>query len=174
MKRKLLILIAVIVFTGCSDRKSLPASRLQQPSGEFSFVTPDGWFRTKLAGIDFIIVSGEPDYGTEPNFFVDFVASGSISDLTQKVISKYQNNQRPFNVVLQSPFVTDSGMSGTKITSERESNKALPLASFHYLIQDAERVIVITASCAEAVKEKYEPIFDEAMKSLESDRKSQQ
>ena len=172
MKINFPILITAIILAGCGDSKSHPASRLQQPSGEFSFVTPDGWSRTKLNGVDFIVVSGEPDFGTEPNLFVDLVASGSITDSTQKVIAKYRNNQRSYKILLQKDFVTDSGMSGTKITSERKSNKALPLASFHYLIQDSERVIAITASCADAVKEKYEPIFDEAMKSLESEKKN--
>ena len=69
--------------------------------------------------------------------------------------------------------MTDSGLTGVKITAGRETKDALPLATFHYLIQDRERVIVVTATCAGPVKQRYEPIFDVAMKSLESERRSQ-
>lgn len=173
MKRIVIAIFAVAVLTGCSGKKAIPASRLMQPAGEFSFVTPGGWFRTKLAGIDFIIVSGEPDFGSKPNLFVDFVKPGSTSNVTQEVIETYQDNQRSYEVARRSDFVTESGLSGIKITASRETKDALPLATFHYLVQDAERVIVITATCADPVKQKYEPIFDAAMKSLESEKTSQ-
>ena len=57
---------------------------------------------------------------------------------------------------------------GIKITASRETKDALPLATFHYLFQNEDRVIAITATCADPVKETYGPIFDSAMKSLEA------
>lgn len=88
------------------------------------------------------------------------------------MIETNQGNHRSYGVDQQSDFATDSGLTGGKITASRETKDTLPLAVFHYLIQDAERVIVITATCASPVKQKYEPIFDAAMKSLESERTS--
>lgn len=173
MKRILLAILATAALSGCGGKKPIPASRLQQPAGDFSFVTPDGWFRTKLAGIDFIIVSGDPDFGSKPNLFVDFVKPGSASNVTQEVIGTYQDNQRSYKVAHQCRFATDSGLNGVKITASRETKDSLPLATFHYLVQDGERIIAITASCADPVKQKYEPIFDAAMKSLELERTSQ-
>jgi hypothetical protein len=173
MKRILLAILTVAVSTGCGGKKPIPASRLQQPAGEFSFVTPDGWVRTKLAGIDYIIVSGEPDFGSQPNLFVDFVNPGSISNMMQKVIGTYQDNHQAYEVAQRSDFATDSGLSGIKITASRETKDALPLGTFHYLFQDGGRVIVITATCAGTVKQRYETIFDAVMKSLESERTSQ-
>lgn len=173
MKQIVLAIFAVVALTGCGDKNPIPASRLKQPAGEFSFVTPDGWFRTKLAGIDFIIVSGEPDFGSKPNLFVDFVKPGSTSDATQEVIETYQGNQQSYEVAQQRDFATDSGLTGIKVTASRETKDALPLTTFHYIVQDRERVIVVTATCADPVKQKYEPIFDAAMKSLKSERTSQ-
>lgn len=173
MKRIVLTIFAVVVLTGCGVKNTMPASRLKQPAGDFSFVTPDGWFRTKLVGIDFIIVSGESDFGSNPNLFVDFVKPGLASDVTQEVIETYQGNQQSYEVAQQCVFVTDSGLTGIKVTASRETKDALPLATFHYIVQDRERVIGITATCADPVTQKYEPIFDAAMKSLESERTNQ-
>ena len=66
MKQLLIAILAVALVSGCSGKKPVPASRLRQPAGGFSFVTPDGWFRTKLPGLDFIVVSTGPDYGANP------------------------------------------------------------------------------------------------------------
>ena len=174
MNKTLLTIMAAAVLAGCGGKAPSPTGRLEQPAGDFSFVTPDGWFRTKLAGIDFIIVSGEPDYGSKPNFFVDSVKpSGSVRHVTQELIETYQDNQRSYEVTQTSVFTTDSNLSGLKITASRETKDALPLASFHYLIQDAERVIVVTATCGAPVRQKYEPVFDAAMKSLQSERTRQ-
>ena len=174
MKQILLTILAVVVLTGCGGQETIPAGRLQQPSGEFSFVTPNGWSRTKLGGIGFIIVSGAPDFGSEPNLFVDFVEpSSSVSNVVQRVIATYQENQRSYEVAQRSDFATDSGLTGVKVIATRKNRDALPLATFHYLIQDAERVIVITATCADPVKQNYESIFDAAVKSLQSERASQ-
>ena len=173
MKRIVLAILTVAVLTGCGGKKPIPASRLKQPAGDFSFVTPDGWFRTKLAGIDFIIVSAEPDFGSKPNLFVDSVEPDSVSNKTQEVIERYQDDKRSYEVAHRSDFATESGLTGIKITASRETKDALPLATFHYLVQDGERVIVITATCADPVKQKYEPIFDAAMKTLQSERTNQ-
>ena len=174
MKRTVVAVLAVIILTGCGGEKPILGGRLHQPAGAFSYVTPDGWSQTKLFGIDFIIVSGEPEFGLKPNLFVDFVkSSGTVSDAAQEVIQTYQGSQRAYEVAQKSDFTTESGLRGIKITASRETKDALPLATFHYLFQDAARVIVVTATCAEPVAQKYEHIFDTAMKSLEAEGASQ-
>lgn len=169
VQRGLFAVVAAAIFSGCGGAQPLPSGRLRQPAGKFSFVTPDGWFRTKLAGIDFIIVSGDTDAGSTPNLFVEFVKPGSVRAVTQQVIEAYQSTHRSYEVDHQADFTTESGLAGIKVTARRETTDALPLATIHYLIQDSERVIAITATCAEPVKQKYEPLFDAAMKSVRSD-----
>jgi hypothetical protein len=174
MKRYVLALLGVVILMGCGGEKPILGGRLHQPAGAFSYVTPDGWSQTKLFGIDFIIVSGEAEFGLKPNLFVDFVKSSStVTNAAQEVIETYQSGQRAYEVAQESTFATDSGLQGIKITASRETKDALPLASFHYLFQDAARVIVVTATCAEPVAQKYERIFDTAMKSLEAEGASQ-
>lgn len=175
IKRIIAILLATAVLIGCGGKKPVPASRLQQPSGQFSFVTPDGWFRTKLAGIDFTIVSADSDFGIDPNIFVDSVeTSGKLTNVIAKVIETNKSNHKDYKIAHQGDFVTESGLTGVKISAGRANKNALPLALFHYLIKDNDRIIVITCTCADPVKQKYEPIFDSAMKSLQSELASQQ
>ena len=169
MKQLLLTLLMLAVLTGCAGEKTIPASRLKQPSGAFSFITPDGWFRTKLAGISYIIVSAESDFGTRPNIFVDWVEqSAEVVAMVSRVQETHKGNHPDYEVSHQSDFTTDSGLSGKKLSASRKNRDGLPLATFHYLLQDAERVICITCTCAEPTRSKYELIFDKALKTLET------
>jgi hypothetical protein len=171
MQHIILPLLAAVILTGCGRNQPIPSSRLQQPAGNFSFVTPDGWARTKLAGIDFIIVSTDPDFGATPNIFVDFIESTTnLNQLADGVTQRNAKAQRSYKVDHRTTFSTTAGLAGLKITAHRKNETALPVATFHYLIQDTDRVIALTATCAAAVKQKYEPLFDTAMHSLLSDR----
>jgi hypothetical protein len=166
-----LAFLTAALLAGCGGRKPASSGRLLQPAGQFSFVPPDGWSRTKLAGIDFVIVSTEPDAGAKPNIFVDFVErSGSLSNVVAGMVQTNRDNHRAYEVHQQEDFVTESGLRGLKISAGRKNKEALSLALFHYLIQDAERTIGLTCTCAEAAKQKYEATFDRAMKSLQSER----
>lgn len=167
MKQILIILLTALLLSGCGSEKPIPASRLEQPAGNFSYVTPDGWFRTKMAGIPFIIVSGEADFGAKPNIFVDSAeTSAQLSNVVSRVISGNLDHHPTYKVSEQVDFKTDAGLSGVKISSGRTNRDELPLATFHYVIHDEERAITITCTCADPVKQRYEPIFDAAMRSL--------
>jgi len=163
-------LIFILILAGCGGNKPYPAERLRQPAGKFSFVTPDGWYRTKLGGIAFIIVSTDADYGARPNIYVDSVEpSGILKDVASKVTKQNKVNYESYSVSQQVAFATTSGLPGLKITAGRKNKDSLPLILIHYLITDKGRVIVITCSCAEPVKAKYESIFDRVIMSLQSE-----
>jgi len=165
-------LILILFLVGCGGNKPYPSERLQQPAGKFSFVTPDCWYRTKLAGIAFIIVSTDADYGARPNIYVDSVEpSGTLQDVATRVTKQNKVNYESYSVSQQVDFATASGLQGLKITAGRKNKDALPLALIHYLIAAEGRIIVITCSCAEPVRTKYELIFDQTIKSLEEERK---
>ena len=160
----------VAVLSGCGGDRPIPTSRLDQPIGNFSFVTPDGWFRNKIAGIDFIVVSTKPDCGINPNIFVDFVLpSPELNDAVVKLTTTYKSNHLDYEVIEQADFKTESGLQGVKITARRNSKKQLPLGTYQYVIKEVDRVIAITCTCADSVKEKYEPIFDQTLRTLETE-----
>jgi len=164
-------LISILLLAGCGRNDPCPAARLLQPAGMFSFVTPDGWYRTKLSGIAFIIVSTDSDHGARPNIYVDSVEpSGSLKDAAEKLIKQNRTNYGSYSVSQQTPFTTASGMAGLKINAGRKNRDALPLALMHYLVADGNRVLVITCSCAEPVKTKYEPVFDQAINSQQAEK----
>jgi len=59
-------------------------------------------------------------------------------------------------------------LTGIRIAARRENKDKPPLALFHYFVQNADRTIAITCTCAEPTKQKYAPLFDSAMASLET------
>lgn len=158
------------LFGGCSKPIAHPASRLHQPKGAFSFVTPEGWHRTQLAGIDFIVVSTDADYGIQPNIFVKTIQPDTIAHNTASEQNKSnQQNLHAYELQTQSHFTTRSHLAGIKTQSSFHNKQGLPLVRFEYFIQDNHRVIAISCTCAEAVQDTYEPIFDEAIHSLQTE-----
>ena len=172
MKWILLALVGMVLWCGCAgDENPVPASRLQHTAGSFSFVTPEGWSRTKVIGLDFVVVSTRPDAGAKPNIFVDFVEKATlVSNAVVELTDTNGDEIRGYEIVEQIDFVTESGMQGVRISAQRENGDGLRLALYHYLVQDADATICITGLCADSVKEEYEPTFDRVMKSLRSER----
>lgn len=161
-------LLVGVLLVGCSEQKPFPSARMEQPSGNFSFITPEGWFRKKISGIDFVIVYASEDYGFSPNIFVDFVSqTRSLEDAISRLTRIYER-YTDYYVSEKKEFETESSLRGVKIIAHRKTKEKLPLATYQYLIAESNRVFSITCSCVDAVKEKYEPIFDKAMHTLNS------
>jgi hypothetical protein len=122
MKKVLLTIIIAATLSGCGRDQPIPASRLVQPAGNFSFVTPDGWFRNKLPGVEFIIVSTDPDHGMNPNIFVDFVSTSlELIDAAEKLSRSYVSTYRGHRVVERGRFETASGLRGIKLAAVRKN-----------------------------------------------------
>lgn len=166
MKNILALTLITLVVMGCGQ-KPFPASRLSQPAGNFSFITPDGWFRYKLPGIDFLVISGPPDSGMQPNIFTEGIAtSTNLSKTMSALINRYKTNYPSYAILNRDVFTTTSGMTGTKTVALRKTNEALQVSLFHYVIPNRKGSIQITCSCAKQVANRYEPLFDAAMKSI--------
>lgn len=149
----------------------MPTRRLQQAGGHFSFVTPDGWGRSNVPGVDFIVVSADPDSGMNPNIFVDFMAPSLVlEDAVAKLRSFYRNHHREYTVLETVDFQTESGLRGVKISARRTSKNQLALGTYQYVIQGPDHVFALTCTCADSVKTGYEPLFDQAMRTLEAEK----
>lgn len=169
LKRLIYGTLLLAACAGCS-KEPFPAGRLQQPKGTFSYITPEGWFRSRLAGLDYIIVSTDSDFGIKPNIFIEEILETSeISTIIAQMDQKNSEHLPGFTIENQTDFTTQSGLPGIKVQACHQTKQNLPIATFRYFIQDADRVISITATCAEPVKSKYEPTFDAAIKSLRSE-----
>jgi hypothetical protein len=170
MLKKLSFAIILLLFISGCGKKTYPASRLYMPTGNFSYVTPEGWTRNKLPGINFLIVATSEDYGIKPNIFVDEIMPATpLDNAIEKISTQKNENLSNYEVKSKNDFRTQSELYGIKIEARHVNNRNLPLTTFQYLIQDADRIISITCTCAEVVKSKYEPLFDTAIKSLQSE-----
>jgi hypothetical protein len=168
-KQLLRFILLSLLCSGCG-KEPHATNRLLQPSGKFSYITPEGWLPTKPAGLNYTIVSSSADAGIKPNIFVTGVFPGMpILDLLRQIGKNNCDTLRNYTILTHENFTTDSGMEGFKITATHQTKEALLLTAFHYFIQDSDRALCITCTCADSTKQTYEPLFDNAIKSLQSE-----
>ncbi len=169
MRIAMIALLALGLTAGCNRKTATPAGRMEQPSGGFSFVTPDGWYRSKPVGMDFVIVSTEPDYGVSPNIFVEFVRPGTDFESSLAALTnRYARNHRKYEIVTQNEFFTKSGLPGIRMFAHRESLQNQSLTTIHYLISIHGNILGVTCTCAQAVEKNYIPLFDQAIATVEA------
>lgn len=168
MNPRLALFLSLLVVCGCGQRP-FPAGRLVQPAGKFSFVTPDSWFRSKPPGIEFTVVSAPADSGMQPNIFVNGIVSATnLDNAATQLVEWYKSSLPSYKESGRAPLATASGIPALKISARKQTGESLEIAMFHYFFLDGVRVIQITCSCPGAVGARYEPVFDAAMKSLET------
>lgn len=163
--------LSLAVASGCRRDNQRPEGRIYEPIGGFSYVAPDGWFRLKDPDMNHTTVGTYEDAGKSPQISVYFVhGSGAANDAAERYL-KHNRKRKGHTVVQNIPFVTDSGLTGFKISArlEDENIDPVPVALHHYMIQNAGQVIGITCVCADSVNQKYEPVFDKTMKSMRSE-----
>jgi len=134
--------------------------------GGFSLQVPEGWELRNVPGMDFPILTADPVDGFRPNLFVDGVEEGTVSQVELQLFSRYRNPSDRYNEVSRTEWVSTSGNKGHRLTSHRYSREGLALISWHYLIQEDDRVIAITATCARETSDRLAPVFDAAVSSI--------
>jgi hypothetical protein len=75
-------------------------------------------------------------------------------------------------VLNQSEFVTASGLRGIRVVFHMENSaKVLLLRTYQYYFSGrGSRKLVVSASVLESDRNKFEPLFDRAMKSFQLDK----
>ncbi|GEM_PF-2024256 len=164
-QRKLLLCL-FLGLSSCGKTRLDSDGRLHESSASFSYRVPEGWSLSKPAGMEFHVVADQPRDGMQANLFVDGVEDGSLEDRRTWLTESYERRHREVSFLSQEPFQTDDGLSGWKLSSTRRSKDGLLIQGYHYLLQDDQRVLLITGSCAEASAAFYEAQFDQAMRSL--------
>lgn len=159
-------LILALIVGACHCHRT-SNGRLEQTTGRFSIAVPEGWQVSQPVGIPFAILSAPPDEGHRPNLFTDGVLeSATLVGGAQAQCTAYKSAYPDHIAWTSISFVTDHGLPGLKTRAFRRTREDLALALFHYAIQDNDRIIQITGSCAETTAERYEPLFDATIRSL--------
>ena len=164
-----IIFLTFILFAaGCGrESEKLPSHRLQFADLKISYMTPDNWSIKKIPGNEYPVVYTDIDYGIFPNIQVEIINEQSYS--IDSFIQKQKNIYKNYSVINVSEFLTDQGQAGEKIEVRRVNNKKIPLSHFYYYIKSKGVVYLFTATCPEVTVNDYKQIFDDVLKTVESE-----
>lgn len=159
----------LLICTPCScDNSANSQAVLFHKTGHFSIAVPAGWQTSRPIGIPFAVIHGPADEGLKPNIFTDRITdSVSLAQAADSQLALYKNLHKDHYILAQpEPFVTKSGLPGLKTSACRTNSHNQAIALFHYAILDNNRVIQLTASCAESSVPQNENLFDAAIRSI--------
>jgi hypothetical protein len=166
-KTALWLSVLVLTLCGCRQSVSLNNGRLEMTEAGVSVEIPAKWKVSRLAGILFPVISTDKDYGLEPNLFVDYVEEGSdVQTQYDRILVQRAGQYKGYTPEEAEPFVTESGLEGVRSIVKKNMQSGLPMTHVHYVIQAGDKTIAVTATCSEAVSEKYISDFDAIMKSV--------
>ena len=120
-----------------------------------------------VRGVIYPILAAEPENGLQPNLFIDAVEEGLLEEVEDARLSRYRGTIQ-YQELSREGWSTDAAKKGLRIKASRSARDGLALTSWHYLIQDEDRVIVITATCARESAAEFESVFEAALRSLQS------
>ena len=136
----------------------------------YSYISPDQWIRKKLPGLDYTLLVSTSDSGLAPSIYPERPPqSGTVDEVADALLDANRDEMRAYVVIDRTRFSTDSGLPGLKVTAQYSTTENLAVSHFLYLLQDGPRVLVLGCRCAYAVTDKYQPVFDAAMKSLKNE-----
>jgi len=160
-------LAAVTAGLACSCRRAgVPASRLYEKAGGFSYVTPDGWTRTRVAGIKYRIVAGPERDGVAPNLYiVDEDTPEPMGAYLAGFLARQRKTYPDFAIVGSNTLVTAQGLAAEVLDATR-SARGSPLSLRFYFLPQEKRVVVVTCTWAASSGDERRQVFDDAMRSF--------
>jgi hypothetical protein len=139
-------LTATAALYGCRGKDGIPASRLYEKAGGFSYVTPDGWTRSRVAGIKYHIVAGPEQEGAAPNLYImDEKSSGSVGSDIRVFVARQKKTYPDFVVRGSNTLITAAGWTAHVLDASRTA-RGVPLALRYYFLKRDRRVVVV--ACA--------------------------
>lgn len=163
---RIVLLLIFLLCTACSRSTSLSGGRVSFEGGGFSLQAPEEWELQKVPGMDYPILASDPVDGFRPNLFIDGVEEGTLEYVEAQLLARYRNESARYEEVSRAAWTTAAGNKGLRLTSYRNSSDGLPLVSWHYLIQEGDRVIAVTATCARETSTVLAPVFESAVYSI--------
>jgi len=162
-------LLLVLPVAGCGRGKPLPASRLHEKRGGFSYLAPDDWNRTKLPGLKYQVVSGTPVDGFIPNIFVaEDTHDGRLADFVTGHISAQQEAWPDLEVLARNGFRTDAGVDAPRVITRRTRDGARVVQA-HYFFETGDRKIIVTCSAAAEADDAVNEAMEASMRSFRFD-----
>ncbi len=145
----------------------VPAARVVEPAGGFSYVPPPGWHVKSFPGLKYKMCYAPPASGYSPNLIVSEDRSAQSLDVYQQASNAgLRQSYANVHIISQTPFVTSAGLQGLRIAVVGVPTK-LHLAQIFYLFPaSSTRKLIVLVSWLSADGNKYAAAADTAMKTL--------
>jgi len=170
MKQYLILISILFLLGGClGQNEETVSGEVIFPNTDLAITVPQDWLKTKIPGNQYPILFTKVDYGIKPNIQLEFYSTGvDLEEASEAYLNKKKKMYPDHAVIKESIFFTHSNkLQGAKLTSKRKNNDNTPIIHLSYIFSMADRVFILSATCAEPSLEKHEKIFDEAIRSIQ-------
>jgi len=133
----------------------------------FSMSMPKGW-QTFDANQKYLMIAGPADNGFTPNIgFADDAFTGSLSEYIEALTAALGQIYTNLTIIKKSNFSTGSGLRGEYVIIQGRMGE-ISVRQIMYIFSNPNNggVLGVTATAPLANGEKYDPIFDECVKTF--------
>jgi hypothetical protein len=133
----------------------------------FTMSMPRGW-QTMDANQKYLMIVGPTENGFTPNVgFADDTFSGPLSEYSDSVLSVIGQFYADLTIINRGNFSTNSGLRGEYATIQGRMGE-ISVRQKMFIFPNASRggIILITGTAPAANGERFDPIFDECVKTF--------
>ena len=155
-----LILIASFIYADVGERYT-------ETEGGYSICPPLYWYIIEIPGFKYRIIYTDPINGFSPN--INFINETFYGSLSQYIESANQNLKMVYpdlELMNGETFIINSGIIGYKQIFINSISGNL-LRQFSYCFKSDDKVWIITCTVNNGNGSRFEPIFDESVKTFE-------
>jgi len=167
MKRTFVICcLLAVLFIQNINSQTLGDLYTERTAG-FTMSMPRGW-QTIDANQKYLMIAGPLENGFTPNIgFADDTFSGSLSDYIDAVFLAIGQFYADLTIINRGNFSTNSGLRGEYATIHGRMGE-ISVRQKMYIFSNAGRggIILITGTAPAANGERFDPIFDECVKTF--------
>ncbi|MCA1631726.1 MAG: hypothetical protein LC785_05795 [Acidobacteria bacterium] len=175
--RRILILVGLVLAAGLNClAQETPCRRVAEPAGGFSMCAPEGWTVEAKEGEKYKMMIAPRAETFTPNInFKDEANSMPLADYAtasgKYAVENYEKiGATSIRLVDRSDFVTSSKLAGIRVSfSVLYKGLVVRIIQYYFDAKKGQKVIV---SCTglEVEREKFDPIFDRAVRTFGLDQ----
>jgi hypothetical protein len=158
--------VAILQTGGCRKNAGLPASRLYEPAGRFSYVTPDGWTRRRVAGIKYHMVAGPEENGTAPSLYImDEDTPEGLDSYIPAFVARQKKIYPDIIVGAERTLITEEGTTVHVVEATRIA-RGTPLTLRLFFLRRDPQTIVVTGTWRKEDQNSLSEVFDEVLRTF--------
>lgn len=175
---RLFIAVVIFVFALAPARVAAQTAcekPYSEPRAGVSFCPPAGWEPLEVAGQEFKVLVGPKVGEATPNMLLKSVEfPGPLDEFVKGNVAELERGGRSgalqsFKLISRAEFVANNKQRGSKIVIQQVVLGNTVRQSFYSFAGADDRKLVFAYTVLAEGGEKYDPLFDESMKTLDFD-----